>query len=146
MHHIHQSCPRADRARTLRSVTPVCCEPSPYVNAVPESTQGSSMDLIQEWAALIGRRNIAYVVFVSLLAPFGMLMEAAGTQGPDSGGGIMAAIILWGVVSLIFFIANAGLLISSLARGRSAMKPLIACALPIVCVVLPLVLEPFFVR
>ena len=36
------------------------------------------MDRIQEWAALIGRRNIAYVVFVSLLVPFGMLMEAAG--------------------------------------------------------------------
>src|SRR6202011_5210340 len=71
---------------------------------------------------------------------------SAGPQGPDSGGGIMAAIILWGVVSLIFFIANTGLLISSVARGRSAMKPLIACALPIVCVVLPLVLEPFFVR
>jgi hypothetical protein len=104
------------------------------------------MDRVREWAALIGRRNIAYVVFVSLLVPFGMLMEAAGPQGPDSGGGIMAAIILWGVVSLIFFIANAGLLISSVARGRSAMKPLIACALPIVCVVLPLVLEPFFVR
>jgi hypothetical protein len=63
------------------------------VNAVPESTQGSSMDLIQEWAALIGRRNIAYVVFVSLLVPFGKLMEAAGPKGPDSGGGIMAAII-----------------------------------------------------
>jgi hypothetical protein len=85
-------------------------------------------------------------MWFSLLVPFGMLMEAAGPQGPDSGGGIMAAIILWGVVSLIFFIANAGLLISSVARGRSAMKPLIACALPIVCVVLPLVLEPFFVR
>jgi hypothetical protein len=41
-------------------------EPSPDVNAVPESTQGSSMDRIQEWAALIGRRNIAFVVFVSL--------------------------------------------------------------------------------
>jgi hypothetical protein len=26
------------------------------------------------------------------------------------------------------------------------MKPLIACALPIVCIVLPLVLEPLFVR
>jgi len=61
------------------------------------------MDRVREWAALIGRRNIAYVVFVSLLVPFGMLMEAAGPQGPDSGGGIMAAIILWGVVSLIFF-------------------------------------------
>jgi hypothetical protein len=42
-------------------------EPSPDANAVPESTQGSSMDRIQEWAALIGR-NIAEVVFVSLLA------------------------------------------------------------------------------
>ena len=104
------------------------------------------MDRVREWAALIGRRNIAYVVFVSLLVPFGTLMEAAGPQGPDSGGGIMAAIILWGVVSLIFFIANAGLAIGSIARGRSAMKPLIACALPIVCIVLPLVLEPFFVR
>ena len=104
------------------------------------------MDRVREWAALIGRRNIAYVVFVSLLVPFGMLLEASGPKGPDSGGGIMASIILWGVVSLIFFIANAGLLISSLARGRSAMKPLIACALPILCIVLPLVLEPFFVR
>ena len=104
------------------------------------------MDRIQEWVAFVGRRNIAYVVFVSLLVPFGMLLDAAGPRGPDSGGGIMAAMILWSMVSLIFFIANAGLLISSLARGRSAMKPLIACALPIVCVVLPLVLEPFFVR
>ena len=104
------------------------------------------MDRVQEWVSLIGRRNIAYVVFVSLLVPFGMLMEAAGPPGPDSGGGIMAAIILWSVVSLIFFIANAGLAIGSIARGRSATKPLIACALPILCIVLPLVLEPFFVR
>jgi hypothetical protein len=104
------------------------------------------VDRIREWAAIIGRRNIAYVVFVSLLVPFGMLMEAAGPRGPDSGGGIMAAIIFWGVVSLIFFIVNAGLAIGSLAKGRSATKPLIACALPIACIVLPLVLEPFFVR
>ena len=79
------------------------------------------MDRIQKLGALVGCRNIAYVVFVSLLVPFGMLMEAAGPQGPDSGGGIMAAIILWGVVSLIFFIANAGSAIGSIARGRSAM-------------------------
>jgi hypothetical protein len=104
------------------------------------------MDRMQQWVALVGRRNIAYVVFVSLLVPFGMLLEAAGPQGPDSGGGIMAAIILWSVVSLIFFIANAGLAIGSVARGRSATKPLIGCALPVVCIVLPLVLEPFFVR
>ena len=40
------------------------------------------MDRIQKWGALVGRRNIAYVVFVSLLVPFGMLMEAAGPQAP----------------------------------------------------------------
>ena len=70
------------------------------------------------------RRNVAYVVFVSLLVPFGMLMEAAGPQGPDSGGGIMAAITLWGVVSLIFFIANAGLAIGSIARGAGGSEAL----------------------
>ena len=98
------------------------------------------MDRIREWVALIGRRNIAYVVFVSLLVPFSIFMEAAGPQGPDAGGGIMAAMILWSVVSLIFFIANAGLAIGAIARGRSATKPLIACALPIVCIILPLLL------
>jgi hypothetical protein len=102
------------------------------------------MDHIREWVAFIGRRNIAYVVFVSLLVPFGALLEAAGPQGPDSGSGIMAAIMLWSVVSLIFFIANAGLAIGSIARGRSPTKPLIACGLPIVCIVLPLLLEPLF--
>jgi len=104
------------------------------------------VDRVREWAALIGRRNIAYVVFVSLLVPFSIFMEAAGPQGPDSGGGITAAIMLWGVVSLIFFIANAGLALGAITRGRSATKPLIACALPILCIVLPLLLEPFFVR
>ena len=40
------------------------------------------MDSIKEWMAFIGRRNIAYVVFVFLLVPFGMAMEAAGPQVP----------------------------------------------------------------
>jgi len=79
------------------------------------------VDRVREWAALIGRRNIAYVVFVSLLVPFSIFMEAAGPQGPDSGGGITAAIMLWGVVSLIFFIANAGLALGAITRGRSCV-------------------------
>jgi len=45
------------------------------------------MDRVQVWAALIGRRNIAYVVFVSLLVLFGALIEPAGPQGPDADGG-----------------------------------------------------------
>ena len=36
------------------------------------------MAFLQEWMARVGRRNIAYVVFVSLLVPFSALMEAAG--------------------------------------------------------------------
>jgi hypothetical protein len=44
------------------------------------ATRGSSVDRVREWAALIGRRDIAHVVFVSLLVPFGTLMEAAGPQ------------------------------------------------------------------
>jgi len=33
-----------------------------------------------------------------------------------------------------------------LAKGRSPAKSLIACALPILCIVVPLVAEPFFTR
>jgi hypothetical protein len=33
------------------------------------------VDSIKQWVAFIGRRNIAYVVFVSLMVPFGMLIE-----------------------------------------------------------------------
>jgi hypothetical protein len=47
--------------------------------------------------SLKGSTKPGQLHFVSLLVPFGMLMEAAGPQGPDSGGGIMAA-----MVSLIY--------------------------------------------
>ena len=96
--------------------------------------------------ARIGRRNIAYVVFVSAGPLRATLMQAAGPQGPHAGGGIMAAIILWNVVSLIFFTANGAPAIARLIRGQPAAKPLIACALPLLCMVVPLLLEPFFVR
>jgi hypothetical protein len=73
------------------------------------------------------------------------LMEAAGPQGPDTGGEIMAAIILWSMVSLILFTANAASALARLIRGQSAAKPLIA-SLPILCIVVHVLLEPFFVR
>ena len=82
------------------------------------------MALVQEWAARIGRRNIAYVVFVSLLVPLSALMETAGPQGPDTRGGIMADTILWSMVSLIVFTANAAPAIARRIRGQSAAKPL----------------------
>jgi len=45
------------------------------------------VDRVREWAALIGRRNIAYVVFVSLLVPFGCLWGRL-VHSPASGGGL----------------------------------------------------------
>jgi hypothetical protein len=42
------------------------------------------MALVCEWVVRIGYRNIAYVVFVSLLVPFGALMEAVGSKRPDA--------------------------------------------------------------
>jgi hypothetical protein len=58
----------------------------------------------------------------------------------------MAAIIFWTAVSLICFIVNAGLAISSLIRGQPSAKALIACSLTLLCIALPLLVEPFFVR
>ena len=102
--------------------------------------------MLREWVDFIGRRNIAYVVFVSLLVPFAAIMEAAGPRGPDAGGGIAAAIMLWAAVSVIFFLANLASAVSRFCRGQPITKPLIACALPILCFALPLLLEPLFVR
>ncbi len=104
------------------------------------------MAFFHEWLARVGRRNIAYLVFVSLLVPFAAMLEASGPRGPDSGGGIMAAIILWTAVSSVFFLANAAAAIVRLVRGQPVTKPLIACGLPILCIAVPLLLEPFFVR
>src|SRR5207249_3029547 len=82
-------------------------------------------------ASRFGYGNIAYLVFVALLIPLGIAMEASGPRGPDRGGGIAVALLLWGIVSGLFFVINAGLAIVALARGRPAGKALIGCALPI---------------
>ena len=102
--------------------------------------------MILRWAVQLGYRNIAYAVFIAVLFPFAMLVEAGGPHGPDSGSGVVTAIMLWAAVSLVFFLVNAVLLIIALAKGRSPVKSLIACALPISCIVLPVVAEPLFVR
>jgi len=88
-----------------------------------------------------GYRNIAYLVFVAILIPAGIALEASGPRGPDSGGGIMAAVALWALGSLTFFVVNAVLAVSALAKGRPAGVPVLACALPLAIVVAMLALE-----
>ena len=46
------------------------------------------------WFHRFGHRNIAYILFVVLLIPLGIAMEASGSRGPDAGGGITFALIL----------------------------------------------------
>ncbi len=93
------------------------------------------------WWQRFGRRNIAFLIFLALLVPFGIALEASGPRGPDSGGGVGAAVLLGGVVSAAFLAVNAVLAVVALIRGRPPAKALIACALPIAIVLLMLLLE-----
>ena len=96
--------------------------------------------------AELGRRNIAYVAFVIILVPTALLLEAGGPSGPDAGGGIMLGIIVWALVSLVFFLVNAVQLIIALAKGQAARKPLIGCLLPILLILGTLLAEEIMLR
>ena len=93
------------------------------------------------WVKTWGRRNLAYLLFVIILIPIANLLEAGGPGGPDAGGGIMLGLIVWGLVSLVFFVVNAIMLITALVKGASAMKPFIACLLPVFAIVGTLLAE-----
>ncbi|WP_374372056.1 hypothetical protein [Dongia sp.] len=97
--------------------------------------------ILAGWIATWGKRNLAYTVFVILLIPLANLLEASGPKGPDAGGGIMLGLIVWGLVSLVFFLVNAILLIIALVKERSAMKPFIACLLPGIVIAATLIAE-----
>lgn len=79
-----------------------------------------------------GQRNILYIGFVVLSVPFGMALDGRPLAGTQSLGGVAFALLLCGIVSAIFFVLNAGLVVVDLAKGRRAAKALIGCALPLV--------------
>lgn len=79
-----------------------------------------------------GQRNILYIGFVALLFPFALALDGPRPPGAQSPGGIAFAAMLCGAVSIGFFLLNASLAVAGLARGRSAAKALIGCALPAV--------------
>jgi cbb3-type cytochrome oxidase subunit 1 len=99
------------------------------------------------WVASIGGANIGYMVFVVSLVVLGVtqsvLDRSYGGGGPQFSGSYLAAPLFWVLfmgggpilmVSVVFFAVNAVLAIVALVRGRSAAKPLIGCALPILVV------------
>lgn len=100
----------------------------------------------QGWLQTVGRRNLAYIAFVIILIPLANMLEANGPSGPDAGGGMMFGLIVWALVSLVFFMANAVLLIMALAKGRNISKPLIACLLPAAMVVVTLMADEILLR
>ena len=79
-----------------------------------------------------GQRNNLYIGFIVLLIPFGLALDGPRPPGTQSPGGIAFALMLCGVVSLVFFVMNAGLIVVDLSRGRRIAKALIGCALPLV--------------
>lgn len=98
------------------------------------------------WWRQFGRRNWAYLGFVALLVPAALALEASGPRGPDSGGGIMAGMMLWALVSGLFMLGNAVQLVLSLARGGPVGRALIGLALPPLLVVLVLASEGMMLR
>jgi hypothetical protein len=105
------------------------------------SGNGRDQVMIPGWIANWGRRNFAYTIFVIMLIPVANILEASGPSGPDSGGGIMFGLIVWALVSFVFFLVNAILLIVALIKERNAMKPFIGCLLPVIVVVATLLAE-----
>lgn len=93
------------------------------------------------WVAKIGRRNIGYAAFIAVLFPLAFYLEESGPSGPDAGGGVMFGLIVWALVSVVFFVWNLILLIRDLTRGNTAVKPFIACALPVAIIVGTFVIE-----
>jgi hypothetical protein len=83
--------------------------------------------------------NIGYVIFIVFLIALVVTLSVFGGEyaGADYGGLLLLAAMLFWVVSFIFFIVNAALLIVALITGRSAAKPLIGCALPILVIAIP---------
>jgi hypothetical protein len=103
---------------------------------------------IAGWVASIGGANVGYVVFVVSLIVLVVTLSALDPgYGPGGGGPqysfFLAAPLFWVLfigggpilmVSIVFFAVNAVLTMVALVRGRSAAKPLIGCALPILVV------------
>ena len=96
------------------------------------------MRLIREVMHVVGMRNVAYAVCTLLLIPLGLAVEEAGPHGPDSGGGLMLAYILWLGGATLFVAVNLVLVVLGIA-GQYMRRPpvtapigraLIACALP----------------
>jgi|SRR5208283_1287463 len=81
-----------------------------------------------------------YVVFVLFLIVLAVTLAVLGGEhaGEDYGGLFLVGAMVFWVVSFIFFIVNAAFAIAALIRGRSAAKPLIGCALPILCIAYPI--------
>ena len=72
-----------------------------------KSTSGEVMN----WVGKIGRRNIGYAAFIAVLFPSAFYLEESGPSGPDAGGGVMFGLIVWALVSVVFFLWNLVLLI-----------------------------------
>lgn len=98
------------------------------------------------WVENVGRRNLGYAAFVVILLPVAWLLEANGPGGPDAGGGMMLGFIVWGLVSLIFFVVNLILLIRALAKSLPVRKPFIACLLPVLLIVGTFLAEEIMLR
>ena len=84
----------------------------------------------EPWLRRFGRRNLGFLLFTVVTIASGIALEATGPGGPDRGGGVGGALLIWGLGSISFFAVNAVLVAYDITRHRSPRKALIACVLP----------------
>ena len=80
----------------------------------------------------IGWGNLAYAGFLVCLVPLGIVLER---EGSESGTGLMAALLLCAVGSLVYFATSAALTVFAVLRRRAPGKPLAGCVFSLVVLV-----------
>lgn len=94
------------------------------------------MAIIRRWAAAFGYRNILYLALVAALVLLSLPFPANNPSN-FSRAAWYFALMNWAAVSLVFFFVNTVLVVIALVKGQSPVIPLIACVLPVLCVVVP---------
>jgi len=83
--------------------------------------------------ARFGLRNVVYVIFLALLVPDAVTNN--DSDPADRGGEAGLIMFLWAAVSLIFGGANLVLMFVALAKRLPARKPIVACVLSLLSVI-----------
>jgi hypothetical protein len=92
--------------------------------------------LLARWLAAFGYRNIAYLGLVAALVALGWALPPTSPSKAVRAAWFFI-LMNWVAASSVFFAVNAVLLVVAVVKGRAPIRESIACALPVLCIVVP---------